>query len=332
MHFKPSMKKASYEVALKGKRQIAEGTYEFIFEKPKDFSFKAGQHIRMTLLNPPETDQKGNKRFLTLASTPQDKDLVVAMRMTDSAFKRVLGDMKIGEKVLIQVLLGVPHGAFALHEDSSKPAVYLVGGIGIVPAYSMIKDATERKLPHKLFHFYSNRRPEDAPYLDELRSFEKQNPNFKLIATMAEMERSKKSWSGETGFIDEAILKRYVGDLKTPIYYIAGLSEMVNAMKTLVKGLGVDEENIKAEDFNGMKMGQMGDAMENIKKHLLPAVVVLMILIAVVAHAGVISSLSQSIQNLSSLTIGLIMIIIIFKLFVIFKFKHHIPGFKHKKD
>src|SRR3989344_4099611 len=82
-----SMRKASFEVDLKSKNQIAKGTYEFVFEKPKGFHFNAGQHLRMTLLNPSETDKKGNSRFLTLANTPQDNDLVVAMRMTYSAFK-----------------------------------------------------------------------------------------------------------------------------------------------------------------------------------------------------------------------------------------------------
>src|SRR3990167_10380726 len=112
------------------------------------------------------------------------------MRMTDSAFKRVLGQMQIGEKVLIQILLNSPHGSFLIHDDASKPAVFLIGGIGIVPAFSMIKDAIERKLPHKIFLFYSNRRPEDAPFLDELENLAKQNLSFKLIATMTEPEKS----------------------------------------------------------------------------------------------------------------------------------------------
>lgn len=185
-----SMEKVSYEIALKSKKQIATGTYEFIFEKPKEFSFNAGQHVRMTLLNPPETDSRGNSRFMTLANTPSEKDLVVAMRMTDSAFKRILGQMKIGEKVLIQILLHSPHGSFVIHKDASIPAVFLIGGIGIVPAYAMIKDAIERRLSHKIFLFYTNRRPEDAPYLEELQNLAKNNFNFKLIATIPEPEKS----------------------------------------------------------------------------------------------------------------------------------------------
>lgn len=327
-HSMPNMEKASYEVALKGKKLIAEGTYEFIFEKPKNFQFNAGQHVRMTLYNPSETDSKGNSRFLTLANTPQDKDLVVAMRMTDSAFKRVLGQMKIGEKVLIQILLHSPHGSFVIHDDASKPAVFLIGGIGIVPAYSMIKDATQRKLPHKFYLFYSNRRPEDAPYLDELQNLEKQNPNFKLIATMTEIEKSTKPWHGETGIINQQLLEKYLDNIKLPIYYIAGLSEMVNAMKALVKSIGVSEEDIRSEDFSNFKMGliNMSDNTKSIKNHLLFAVIGLMIVAAVFSYAGIAISLFKSnfLKSLSLLTIVLIVIIIVFKVFAI----KHLLGIK----
>ena len=94
-HVRPSMKRVAYEVALKEKKQLAEGTIAFIFEKPNGFHFKAGQHIRMTLIHPPETDSEGHSRFFSLANSPQEKDLVIAMRMRDTAFKRVLGRMTL---------------------------------------------------------------------------------------------------------------------------------------------------------------------------------------------------------------------------------------------
>ncbi len=256
------------------------------------------------------------------------------MRMTDSAFKRVLGKMQIGEKVLIQMLLHSPHGSFVIHDDSSKPAVFLVGGIGIVPAFSMIKDAVERKLSHKIFLFYSNRRPEDAPYLTELQNLAKQHPFFTLIATMTEPEKSKKSWHGETGYIDQAMLNRYINNLNLPIYYIAGLTGMVNAMKTLLKDIGINENNIHSEDFSGLKMGVMNmiNNPKGNKNHLLFAAIGLMIILGIIAHVGLAASLfsSFSLKNISYVTIGFILIIVIFKIFVIFKFKHKL-GFKHWK-
>ena len=244
----------SYEVALKSKKQIAEGTYAFTFEKPEGFHFKAGQHVRMSLISPSETDAEGNRRFLTIASTPQETDLTFAMRMRDTAFKRVLGRMEVGEKVHIDVMLHAQHKSFTLDDDPARPAVFLIGGIGIVPVYSIIKDAIEQKLPHKIFLFYSNRRPEDAPFLDELHTMERQNPNLKVIATMTEPEKSAVAWQGETGVINQPMLERYLDDLNAPIYYIAGLSGMVKAMKTVLTDAGVNEDNVRAEDFGGLKM------------------------------------------------------------------------------
>lgn len=329
-HLRGSKKIAAYEVTLKDKKQIAEGTMAFVFEKPRGFHFRAGQHVRITLLNPPETDMKGNSRFLSLASTPIDKDLVVAMRMTDSAFKRVLERMPTGDKVLMQLRVDKMHRSFTLHNNLSIPAVFLIGGIGIVPAFSMIKDATERKLPHEIFLFYSNRRPEDAPFLDELQRLAKRNPNFTLVATMTQPERSTRKRYGETGFINQAMLKKYIDDLDLPIYYIAGLSGMVNAMKGLLKDLGVNKDSIRAEDFSDFKMHIMTVSPSTFKKHFALLAIILMIILGFIAQAGVAAPMLNvfSLQNLSYFTIGLILAIVLLKLLVIFKFKHHLGGNK----
>lgn len=257
MHAGAPKEIVSYEVALTDKKQIAEGTYAFVFKKPEELHFKAGQHVRMTLINPPETDDEGNSRFFSFASTPQEADLTFAMRMRDTAFKRVMSRMQIGDKVKIEKRLDIPHGSFVLHDDTVKPAVFLIGGIGIVPAFSMIKAAIERKLPHTIFLFYSNRRPEDAPFLDELENLAKQNPSFKFIATMTASEKSAKPWRGESGYIDHSMLNKYLDDLESAIYYIAGLPEMVSAMKTLLTDSGVSEDNIHAEEFTGFNLNEI---------------------------------------------------------------------------
>ncbi len=317
---KSSMKKASFEVALKDKKEIAEGTLGFIFERPAGFTFKAGQHVRMTLINPPETDSEGNSRFLSVASTPQDKDLMFAMRMRDTAFKRVIGRLKFGEKVLIQILLDVPHGAFALHEDASKPAVFLIGGIGIVPAYSMIKDATEKKLPHKMFLFYSNRRPEDAPFLDELQELARQNSNFTFIPTMTEAEKSSRLWNGEREFIKKEMIAKYVTDLQASLYYVAGLPEMTSAMKVLLADLGVSEENIQAEEFTGFNLNELRTTSDHTwKRHALIIAITLVIAAVVALHVFAANALKDIISFKNPL---LYLMIALMLIIIPFKFKH----------
>ena len=116
---------------------------------------------------------------------------------------------------------------------------------------SILRQEDHDRLPHKLYLFYSNRRPEDAAFLDILQGLEKTNPNFRLITTMTEMARSSREWSGETGFINGEMLARHLGTLHGPIYYIAGPPPMVVAMREMLVGAGVDEDDIRSEEFAG---------------------------------------------------------------------------------
>ena len=133
-----------------------------------------------------------------MASPPFEDRLMVATRMRDSAFKRALKRIPLGTTVKIDG----PSGSLTLHKNSSKPAVFLAGGIGITPFLSIVRQAAKDKLPHRLHLFYSNRRPEDAPFLDTLTELQRANPNFRFVPTMTEIEKSQQKWTGETVFID----------------------------------------------------------------------------------------------------------------------------------
>jgi ferredoxin-NADP reductase len=51
------------------------------------------------------------------------------------------------------------------HEVAERTIAFeFAGGIGITPFRSILVDAAKRKLPQRIFVFYSNRRPEDAPF------------------------------------------------------------------------------------------------------------------------------------------------------------------------
>ena len=128
---------------LTKREEIAEGTMAFHFAKPADFQFRAGQSIDLTLLNPPETDAEGNSRAFSIASAPFDNDLMIATRMRDTAFKRVLRKASPG----LQVKIDGPGGSFVLHRKSEKPAVFLAGGIGITPFLSIIRQAGHDQSP-----------------------------------------------------------------------------------------------------------------------------------------------------------------------------------------
>jgi len=238
---------AIHRIKLKNRRQIAEGTMAFYLEKPEGFVYKAGQFADYTLINPSETDAEGNIRGFSLASAPYEDFLMFATRMRDTAFKRVLKTMELGTELTFDG----PYGSFTIHNNASVPAVFLTGGIGVTPVRSIVRQAAHDKLPHKIYLFDSNHRPEDAAFLDELAEAKKQNPNYTFIGTMTQIEKSTRAWEGETGHINKEMLAKYIGDLTLPIYYIVGPSAMVDALRSVLNEAGVNTDNIRAEEFTG---------------------------------------------------------------------------------
>jgi ferredoxin-NADP reductase len=237
----------AYASRLLNRTEVAEGTMAFHFEKPVGFDFKPGQAADLTLLSPPETDAEGNVRTFSIASAPFEDQLMFATRMRDTAFKRSLKKIPLGTVVKMDSAMG----SFTLHKNSAKPAVFLAGGIGITPFSSIVRQADYNRAPHKLYLFHSNRRPEEAPFVEALQNLEKTNPQFRFIATMTDMPRSKKTWNGETGRINQEMLSKYLNELRGPIYYVAGPPAMVSGMRKMLVASGIDEDDIRSEEFAG---------------------------------------------------------------------------------
>lgn len=238
---------ATRAARLTGSKELAKGTLAFRVSRPDGFKFAAGQSVYVAIPDLKEPDSKGRLRTFSIASAPQEAELEIATRQTNTRFKRHLAAADTGAAVQIEG----PYGDLVLHDDANRPAVFLAGGIGVTPFRSMVLDASNRGLQHRLFLFYSNRRPEDAAYLAELRELEQKNPRFKLIPTFTEGGAFLANGVAEHGYIDAEMLARHVGDLATPIFYVAGPPAMVSAMEGVLADAGVSRKNMRAEKFAG---------------------------------------------------------------------------------
>jgi len=215
---------------LKDRFPVAEGTMAFVFRTPSDFNFRAGQYVEVFLENA--------HRDFSIASSPQDKGiLMVATRMTGSAFKKSLAEVPLNTKAIMEG----PFGDFTLHENKDKKAVFIAGGIGITPVRSIIKDAMERKLPHKIKLIYSNRNREGAAFLKDLEKWQRENPNFELYTRMTDRE----------GYVDAEFIKKSAGELAGAIFYVVGPPEMAGAMSKALEELKISRDDIRFEEFSG---------------------------------------------------------------------------------
>ncbi len=236
-----------HQIRLRSRCHVADRTLGLQFDRPAGFSFKAGQFVEMTLVDAPETDALGNSRAFSIASAPHEDGLMFATRIRDSAFKRALAAMNPGAVARIDG----PFGDLVLHNNPRRAAVLLAGGIGITPFRSIARRAAWEKLPHQIFLFYSNRRPSDAPFLEELRSLEAANPNYQFVATMTASQVPEYPWPGETGRITADMLSRFLNGALSPVYYLAGPPSMVSGLRAVLNSSGVDDDDIRAEEFAG---------------------------------------------------------------------------------
>lgn len=232
------------KIKLLAHKELAYETMGFIFDKPHNLTFKAGQAADFTLINPPETDAEGNTRTFSLCNPPSAHEIMIATRMRDTAFKRVLKNMHIGTAVEFKG----PTGSFTLHNKKSKAAVFLTGGIGITPVRSIVLQAMEDSPEHHIYLFYGNNSMKETAFLEELTNLQRENPNYKFIPTMAKAEAN---WKGEVGFVTEDMVRKYVDITKSPIYYMCGPAPMVVAMRKMLNDMGVNDDDIRSEEFSG---------------------------------------------------------------------------------
>ena len=231
---------------IKEKREVAKGTLLVIFDlRGKKFDYQPGQYFWVELLDPPYADEKGPRRHISAVTSPTERGVIgLCTRIRDSAFKRSLVELPVGAEVEVEQ----PKGKFVLPEDTSRPLVFVAGGIGITAFRSMLRYIQDERLPHRVTLIYSNRDRESTPFLDELEQIERTNANIRLIVTMTNDD----AWPGERRRIDANFFKKYLGEsLTDATYMVAGPPGMAEAASEELKKAGVNEQLITTDSFSG---------------------------------------------------------------------------------
>jgi ferredoxin-NADP reductase len=230
---------------IQEKRDVAKETLFVLFDLlGEEVDFRPGQYFWVTLPDIGHNDEKGLRRHISVATSPTEKGVLgLATRLRDTAFKRTLRELPVGAEVDVEQ----PKGEFGLPEDTSRPYVFIAGGIGITVFRSMLHYIRDERLPYRITMIYSNRDRESAAFLDELRELE-QELDLRLVLTMTE----DSGWDGETRKVDARFVQDYLGaDLDELTFLVAGPPAMTEAVQHALTEAGARDENVIASRFSG---------------------------------------------------------------------------------
>jgi ferredoxin-NADP reductase len=225
--------------------RLTPDTFAFIYNKSKDFIFQPGQFMEWTLPHV-KVDERGNRRYFTIASSPTENELIIGVKYNDpnSSFKIALLKAKSSKKIIATQLAG----DFVLPKKR-EPMVFVAGGIGITPFRSMVKYIVDKKIKSDIVLFYSNKREQDIVFMDvfeEARQF-----GVNTIYTLTDKEFVPENWQGSVGYVEEHMIRKETPDYLNRKFYVSGPQLMVQSLEKTLSVMGLPKNKIVTDYFPG---------------------------------------------------------------------------------
>ncbi|MBU2939279.1 NADH:ubiquinone reductase (Na(+)-transporting) subunit F [Lacinutrix sp. C3R15] len=216
------------------------------------------------------------ERAYSMASYPAEgRRIMLNVRVATPPFDRAKGgwmdvnpgvassyifNQKVGDKVTISG----PYGEFFINESDAE-MLYVGGGAGMAPMRSHLYQLFRTiKTGRKVTYWYGGRSKAELFYIHYFRALEKDFPNFKFFIalsdpTEADNWKVKKDINDEegdgfVGFIHQVVIDQYLSKHEAPEdleLYFCGPPLMNQAVQKMGEDFGMDDENIRFDDFGG---------------------------------------------------------------------------------
>jgi len=200
----------------------------FVFEA-SGLTWIAGQAQAYTLPHIGKKEAE-NQRWFTIASSPNDGEIHVSTRVSQSKFKQALNAMKPGDEIEAHGI----EGDFTWEGESTEPVVLVAGGIGITPFRSILKSRQSdgKRLNATLLYF---NRDKNVTFQDELDAIRARNSELRIEIVIGEEISA------------DAIIRR-VPQSAQQLVYLSGPEPMVEKIGS---GLRDQSVSIKQDWFPG---------------------------------------------------------------------------------
>jgi len=208
----------------------------FVFEKPSDFKYVAGQYITIQ-----PTDDVTLTRPYSLSSIPtEDKLQITIKRVTNGFYSRwALEHLQVGDEVKV---IGL-YGDFTIKGDGTY--IFFAAGSGIVPIYALIKELLRHDYNVTSIQLhYSSPHPDTTIFYHSLQNLSIQYPHFKIYYYFSQATHSipKRLNNFDIPEIIHALPS-------IPYIYICGPIDYMDVIRINALTYGIPADNIIYEDF-----------------------------------------------------------------------------------
>jgi Na+-transporting NADH:ubiquinone oxidoreductase subunit F len=211
--------------------------------EPDTISFVPGRYIQVEC--PAREGKESVTRAYSIASPPQDKkriELMVRKVPNGACSVWIFDHVKEGD----EIMLTGPFGEFGL-SDARLPALFIAGGSGMAPFWSIIRHMQKTKATRPVTFFFGARTQRDLFLVDEMRALQQQSDWFTFVPALSS-EPADSGWSGERGLITD-VVARHFPDTSGHEAYLCGAPGMIDAsIKALTRG-GMPLDRIYYDTF-----------------------------------------------------------------------------------
>jgi ferredoxin--NADP+ reductase len=241
-----------YSARIVERRDISDDLWVIRVDPGGEYSFVAGQYATLGVVAP----EKHYERAYSIVSAPHEKFLEFFIELVPQGdVTPRLYPYKIGDEFTLRK---VARGRFTLDTTTGRTNHLLLATVtGVAPFVSIVrslhrlwKDA-KFKGEHKLFLIDGASRSWELAYREELKRFAAEVPWLTYVPTVSRPQEDK-SWTGETGRVDDLVRKYTDSWGLTPANtraYLCGHPIMIENTKGILKRRGWEREALKEEAF-----------------------------------------------------------------------------------
>jgi predicted ferric reductase len=204
-------------------------------------TFRPGQFAWITLQKTPFSMQQNPYSF---ASSAEDAPGRIEFTVkVEGSFSESVGEAQPGWRAYLEG----PYGYFVPDPDPDVGCVFIVGGVGVTPAMSMLRTFADRDDRRDLHLIYANVARPEVIFWNEIERLEK---ILNLTVTHV-LENPPAGWDGEEGLLDKEMIERLLPEHPNRYeYFICGPEPLMNIAERSLLELGIEQRRVLSERFN----------------------------------------------------------------------------------